>query len=103
MQYLNRSFSVSSGGSPGYRDNWERIFGGRLVFKLVKNEDRKFGSADEYYHARLKVSGEDVDMLFTAGELKGAINRAARNPEDFMQYDHAEDRLLLALLDLVSM
>lgn len=103
MQYLNNSFSVSSGGSSDYRDNWEKIFGSKLMFKLVKNQDRKFGSADEYYHARTKVGGETVDMLFTPEELGKAVNRAAANPEDFMKYDPADGKLLDALASLVDL
>lgn len=49
----------------------------------VENKERTFGSNLSYYPAYVVVSkGEEVPALFTPGQLKRAMERAARNPED---------------------
>ena len=59
-----------------------------MELRRVKNEDRRFGSADHYFHLRVDIPGDDkdepVDLLFTENDLRKAAARAAENPEDFM-------------------
>lgn len=49
----------------------------------VDNQDRKFGSSNEYYPCRLEdEDGNDVNALFTKDQIATAVQRALRNPED---------------------
>jgi aconitase A len=49
----------------------------------LENKERKFGSTLNYYPAYVVMSeGEEVPALFTADQLKEAMDRAAKNPED---------------------
>jgi hypothetical protein len=49
----------------------------------VHNQEGKFGSADTYYAIRLQLeNGEEKTALFTEHELKTAVERAEKNPED---------------------
>lgn len=38
-KYLNDSFSVNYGGSKEYRDNWDRIFGGKEPETVIEKSD----------------------------------------------------------------
>jgi hypothetical protein len=53
----------------------------------VENKQRKFGSSDKYYKATCyKVIGGnkiEVKILLTFNEYINALERAAKNPEDF--------------------
>lgn len=54
--------------------------------EVVDNKERKFGSALQYYPAKVKTkTGESKVALFTDNELKIAMERAEINPEDIPQ------------------
>ncbi len=54
-----------------------------LLEEKVKNRDRRFGSCLEYYPTKVIMpSGEEKPALFTRDQIKDALDRAARNPED---------------------
>jgi len=54
-----------------------------FIEEKVKNEERKFGEANEYYPVRIEYSNDNIqNALFTESELKIAIERAGKNPED---------------------
>lgn len=55
-----------------------------LIIEKVENQDRKFGSAKEYYPVLvITKSGAKVPALFTRSQLKVALERATKNKEDF--------------------
>ena len=55
------------------------------VFKAdsVRNGERKFGAAPLYYPCMLVDNdGSEIPMLLTSNQLKVAMERASKNPED---------------------
>jgi hypothetical protein len=48
----------------------------------VDNSNRKFGSANYYYHVKIKRGDIVVDGLLTETEVNNAEERAKKNPED---------------------
>lgn len=50
--------------------------------EAVPNSQRKFGSEQEYYPARVRGFGGHTDALFTRAQIEVAIERAQDNPED---------------------
>ena len=54
-----------------------------LKDERISNDERIFGSAKHYYPCRIKTEdGEELVALFTEDQLKIAIARAGKNPED---------------------
>lgn len=54
-----------------------------LKEERVTNDERIFGSTNYYYPCRIKTEdGEELVALFTEDQLKIAIARAGKNPED---------------------
>jgi len=54
-----------------------------LKEESVGNKERKFGAAPKYYPCMLvDHDGSEVPMLFTSNQLKVAMERASKNPED---------------------
>jgi hypothetical protein len=51
----------------------------KMVMRKVRNKNRKFGAATEYYHVRYN----DKNYLFTHKELIAAQKRANENKEDW--------------------
>lgn len=65
--------------------------------KKVHNKNRKFGSAQHYYHARL----DGVDYLFTEEEKDRARKRSTDNREDLPKRKwrwHIEDVIFLVVV-----
>jgi len=57
---------------------------GKII--VVENKDKKFGAADEYYAVWVENSiGLEYPLLFTQREVKVAMDRASKNPEDIPQ------------------
>ncbi len=55
------------------------------MMEEVENKERKFGSTLNYYPAYIVMSdGEELPALFTSDQLKDAMERAAKNPEDLV-------------------
>lgn len=53
---------------------------------LVPNTERKFGSADSYYHVRVQFAGNvEKHLLLTEHEVTEAIVRADENKEDLLK------------------
>lgn len=53
--------------------------------EMVRNQGRRFGSAQGYYPALLRgPASEDMPLLFTQDEINRALRRAAANPEDVL-------------------
>jgi|TARA_E500000318_G_scaffold22530_1_gene22949 hypothetical protein len=51
--------------------------------QLVENKERKFGAAEEYFAVWVEnTKGKEYPLLFTDRELRVAIDRAEKNPED---------------------
>ena len=51
--------------------------------EVVRNKERKFGSQNFYYPAKVCVDdGSFVNALFTIDQINVATERAERNPED---------------------
>ena len=50
--------------------------------EAVPNSQRKFGSEQEYFPARVRGFGDHADALFTRAQIEVAIERAQANPED---------------------
>lgn len=49
----------------------------------VKNKDRRFGSAAEYFPVMVHTEiGDQKEALFTADQIRVAVDRAKENPED---------------------
>lgn len=48
----------------------------------VINTDRRFGSAQAYYRADVRMGGKVYPALFTWAQLVDAMGRATANPED---------------------
>ena len=62
--------------------------------EVVLNKDRRFGSNLQYYPCHIiLVDGTEVNALFTYNQIKVAVNRAGRNPEDI-----PEDKSLWTML-----
>ena len=58
-----------------------RIFNSRV--KIVKNKERRFGSATEYYQIDVVCeNGSNESLLFTKDEVNTAMERAKKNTED---------------------
>lgn len=54
-----------------------------ILSEVVKNKDRKFGAAPEYYPAMIEYdSGGVAPVLFTNNDIDKARKRASDNPED---------------------
>jgi len=50
---------------------------------LVENTEKKFGAADEYFAVWVQnTKGKEFPLMFTERELRIAIERAEKNPED---------------------
>lgn len=64
----------------------------------VPNADRKFGSDNLYAPAYVMVNSKWEPALFTATQLKTAIDRARKNPEDVRPMAGYFARLWSALL-----
>lgn len=61
---------------------------------LVQNTERKFGSADAYYHVRVQFAGNvEKHMLLTEDEVTDAVERAEANEEDLLQPSGLQDAL----------
>lgn len=51
--------------------------------EAVENKERKFGSNTKYYPSRgVTADGNEVNLLFTASQIRVAAKRALSNPED---------------------
>lgn len=50
--------------------------------EAVPNSQRKFGSEQEYFPARVRGFGDHTDALFTRAQIMVAVERAQENPED---------------------
>lgn len=66
----------------------KRLFGFGVRSRIhtteaLRNGDRSFGSALHYYPAIVVSKGVEHRALFTEDQLNVAIERAARNPEDW--------------------
>ena len=54
-----------------------------FIEEKVDNKEMKFGETTEYFPARVEYSDSDIkNALFTENEIKVAIERANKNPED---------------------
>lgn len=61
----------------------------------VRNTQRKFGANRRYFNVRLELpDGREVIALFTKHQLRVALKRARKNPEDLV-----DAPFLLDLLD----
>ena len=61
---------------------------------LVQNTERKFGSADAYYHVRVQFAGNvEKHMLLTEDEVTDAVERAEANAEDLLKPSGLQDAL----------
>jgi hypothetical protein len=61
---------------------------------LVQNTERKFGSANAYYHVRVQLPGNvEKHMLMTEAEVDDAIERAEANAEDLLKPSGLQDAL----------
>lgn len=57
----------------------------------VDNQDRKFGSALEYFPCYVvDEDGNNIPALFTEDQIATAIQRAHRNPEDIPEKSFLE-------------
>ena len=62
--------------------------------QTVENQQKKPNAAEEYNHIRVQLeSGEEVHMLFTDNEVRRAISRAGKNPEDLPKASWLRDVL----------
>ena len=60
----------------------------------VTNTKRKFAAAEEYSHLRVQLpDGEEVHLLLTDNELKRALDRSKKNPEDLPKVSWIRDIL----------
>lgn len=51
--------------------------------EIVGNKGRKFGASPDYFPCVLvDDDGSEIPMLFTGNQLKVAMERASKNPED---------------------
>ena len=51
----------------------------------VRNKGRKFGANLRYFNVRLELpDGREVIALFTRHQMKVALDRAKKNPEDLV-------------------
>lgn len=58
----------------------------------VVNTNPKFGAAAEYNHLRVQLpDGKEIHLLLTDHELKRAIDRAEKNPEDLPKVSWLRD------------
>jgi len=65
---------------------------GKLM--CVRNAARKFGANRRYFHARLELPhGREVHALFTRHQLRVALKRARKNPEDLVEVPFVLDML----------
>jgi len=72
--------------------SWKARLGALLC---VRNARRKFGANKRYFHVRLELPhGREVPALFTRHQLRVALKRARKNPEDLVRAP-----FLLDLLD----
>ena len=66
-----------------------------IIDEVIDNKDRKFGSDTVYYPVRIVIS-EDLEYeetaLFTADQIKIAIERAEYNPEDIEELKEIEEK-----------
>lgn len=54
--------------------------------EVIFNKDRKFGSARYYFPCKVtNAKGEEKPAMFSGSQIKLAIARADKNPEDFPQ------------------
>lgn len=61
---------------------------------IVKNKERKFGSAEEYVFLRIQTEdGLESPLLFTANEIEIAFSRAKRNQEDLPKINWLQNLL----------
>ena len=60
----------------------------------VDNREKKPSAADVYNHIRVQLDdGTEVHMLFTDNEMRRAIDRAKKNPEDLPKVSWLRDVL----------
>jgi hypothetical protein len=60
----------------------------------VANKGRKFGAASEYNHLRVQFEDNtELHLLFTDSEIRRAIDRAKKNPEDLPKVGWLHDIL----------
>ena len=60
--------------------------------QTVDNTKKWPSAADKYNHIRVQVeSGEELHMLFTDREIRRAVKRASRNPEDLPKVSWLRD------------
>lgn len=73
--------------------NGDIIKAGRLGdLQEVLNQDKLPAAAKKYSHLRVQLpSGEETSLLFTDYEIKKAIERAKKNPEDLPQVGWLRD------------
>lgn len=48
----------------------------------VKNQDKEVMAADQYFPCIIVINGYDKAALFTRSQIRVAIDRARKNPED---------------------
>lgn len=61
---------------------------------LLENLDKKPAAAEKYNHIRVQFpDGEERHLLFTDHEIKVALDRANKNPEDLPQVSWLRDLL----------
>lgn len=59
---------------------------------LVKNMKKKPAAADKYNHIRVQFpNGDEKHLLFTDHEIKVALERADKNPEDLPKISWIRD------------
>lgn len=62
--------------------------------EILINKKRKFGGAKYYYPCTIiDENGVNHDALFTKNQLKVAMKRAGRNPEDIPEKESLWNRL----------
>ena len=59
----------------------------------VMNQKKLPAAAMKYNHVRANFDGEDIHMLFTDNEIKVALKRAEKNPEDLPKTGWLKDIL----------
>ena len=59
----------------------------------VMNQNKLPAAAKKYNHIRVKFDGKEVHMLFTDSDIKVALERAEKNPEDLPKTGWLKDIL----------
>lgn len=71
-----------------------------ILSEVQKNKNRKGNEAEYYYPVYIRTKKKHVYALFTKAELKKAVQRALKNPEDriYEPQDYWFYRLLKLIL-----